>query len=36
MPYGDYRDRPAVEAWAAGIAGELRRLEDALPEMTPA
>ena len=36
MPYGDYRDRPAVEAWAAGIARELRRLEDAYPEMTPA
>jgi menaquinone-dependent protoporphyrinogen oxidase len=36
MPYGDYRDRPAVEAWAAGIARDLRRLEDALPAVTSA
>ena len=36
MPYGDFRDRPAIEAWAQGIARELRRLEDALPATTPA
>jgi menaquinone-dependent protoporphyrinogen oxidase len=27
LPTGDFRDRPAVEAWATGIARELRSLE---------
>jgi len=31
VPFGDFRDRPAIEAWAAGIARELRRLEEAVP-----
>jgi hypothetical protein len=36
VPFGDYRDRPAVEAWAVGIARDLRRLDAALPEATSA
>jgi menaquinone-dependent protoporphyrinogen oxidase len=36
MPAGDFRDRPAIEAWAMGIARELRRIEDAVPIETPA
>jgi menaquinone-dependent protoporphyrinogen oxidase len=24
MPYGDFRDWPEIEAWAEGIARELR------------
>jgi menaquinone-dependent protoporphyrinogen oxidase len=34
-PFGDFRDRLAIEAWAAGIARDLRLL-DARPAGTPA